>query len=51
MEGVARLTERMQEAKTTLKALQTERELAERIERGIKRLRKNASPEEKQKTA
>ncbi len=51
MESVTRLGERMQEAQTTLKSLQTERELAERIERGIKQLRKNAGPEEKQRLA
>jgi hypothetical protein len=41
----------MQEAQTTLKALKTERELAERIERGIKQVRKRASSEDKQKLA
>ena len=43
----------MQEAQTTLRSLQTERELAERIERGIKKLRKSGggTPEEKQKLA
>jgi hypothetical protein len=51
METVSRLGEKMQEAQTTLRSLQTERELAERIERGIKQLRKNAAPEEKQKRA
>jgi mevalonate kinase len=34
-----RLSEMAQEAQSTLRALQTERELAERIERGIKQLR------------
>ena len=48
---LGRLGERMQEAQTTLKALQTERELAERIERGIKQLRKNAPADKKQKLA
>ena len=51
MENVTRLTERMQEAQTTLRSLQAERELAERIERGIKQLRKTAAPEEKTRRA
>jgi hypothetical protein len=53
MENVSRLTERVQEAQTTLRALQTERELAERIEGGIKKLRKPRQNhnEEKQKLA
>ncbi|HEX5473024.1 MAG TPA: hypothetical protein VFX12_00060 [Vicinamibacterales bacterium] len=42
MENFNRLAEKVQEAQTTLKSLQAERELAERIERGIKRLRKTA---------
>jgi hypothetical protein len=46
MDSFARLGEMMREAKGTLRALQAERELAERIERGIKKLRtKTASPE------
>ena len=51
MEHFARLTEKVQEAQTTLRSLQTERELAERIERGIKQLRKTAAPDEKQRLA
>jgi hypothetical protein len=51
MESVTRLGERVQEAQTTLKALQTERALAERIERGIKQLRKTKPADEKQKLA
>jgi len=51
MENVSHLTQRLQEAQTALRALQTERELAERIERGIKQLRKSAAPQEKAKRA
>ncbi len=51
MDNFNRLSEKVQEAQTTLRSLQTERELAERIERGIKQLRKTASPEEKQRLA
>jgi hypothetical protein len=51
MDNFTRLTEKVQEAQTTLKSLQAERELAERIERGIKHLRKTTSPEEKQRLA
>ena len=51
MENVSRLAERTQEAQRTLHALQTERELAERIERGIKQLRKKAPAEDKAKLA
>jgi hypothetical protein len=52
MDSFTRLTETMREAQGTLRALQTERELAERIARGIKQLRtKTASPEEKQRRA
>ena len=39
VENLAGLNEMVQGAQATLKALQTERELAERIERGIKQLR------------
>jgi len=49
METVNRLTERTQEAQTMLRSLQTEREIAERIERSIKQLRKTAAPDEKQR--
>jgi len=51
MENLAQLTGKIQEAQKTLRALQTERELAERIERGIKQLRKTAPAEEKAKRA
>jgi hypothetical protein len=53
MDSFTRLSEMMREAQNTLKALQTERELAERFERGNKQLRtKTASrAEEKQKLA
>ena len=51
MESFSRLNEKVQEAQTTMRSLQAERELAERIERGIKQLRKTASSEEKQKLA
>jgi hypothetical protein len=52
MDNFNRLTEKVQEAQTTLRSLQTERELAERIERGIKNLRKSATPsDEKQRLA
>jgi DNA repair ATPase RecN len=51
MDNFSKLTEKVQEAQTTLRSLQAERELAERIERGIKNLRKAAAPEEKQKLA
>jgi chromosome segregation ATPase len=49
MDNFTRLTEKVQEAQTTLRALQTERELAERIERGVKNLRKTAAPDEKKR--
>jgi hypothetical protein len=39
METFSRLGELAREGQVTLKALQTERELAERIENGIKQLR------------
>ena len=39
VEGMARVQEDTRSAQATLKALQAERQLAERIERGIKRLR------------
>ena len=48
MDNFTRLTEKVQEAQTTLRSLQTERELAQRIERGIKTLRKTAAPDEKE---
>jgi len=51
MDNFNRLTEKVQEAQNTMRALQAERELAERIERGIKQLRKTATPEEKQRLA
>jgi len=50
MDSFTRLTETMREAQSTLRALQAERELAERIERGIKQLRtKTASPDVKKR--
>src|SRR4030095_7087026 len=51
METVNHLTERTREAHTMLRSLQTEREIAERIERSIKQLRKTAPPDEKQRRA
>jgi hypothetical protein len=39
MDTFTKLSETVQEAQATLKSLQTERELAQRIERGIKGLR------------
>jgi hypothetical protein len=51
METVNRLSERTQEAQTMLRSLQTEREIAERIERSIKQLRKTAPPDEKARLA
>jgi uncharacterized coiled-coil protein SlyX len=51
-EKVAQLEFTLQEARNTLRALQHERELAERIEQGIKGLRtKTAQPEEAKKRA
>jgi chromosome segregation ATPase len=46
MDNFTRLSEKVQEAQTTLRSLKTERELAERIDRGIKKTRK-AAPDEK----
>jgi hypothetical protein len=43
-EKLARLDFMTQEAQNTLKTLQRERELAERIEHGIKQLRSRALP-------
>jgi chromosome segregation ATPase len=51
MENVAQLTGKIQEAQKTLRALQAERELAERIERGIKQVRKTSPSDEKAKRA
>jgi hypothetical protein len=51
MESFSRLSEKVQEAQTTLRSLQVEREIAERIERGIKQLRKTAAPEERARLA
>jgi hypothetical protein len=49
---VAQLEFTLQEARNTLRALQHERELAERIEQGIKGLRSKPSPvEEGQRSA
>ena len=41
--------EMVQEAQSTLRSLQTERELAERIERGIKQLRAKTTGEDKKR--
>ena len=41
----------LQEARNTLARLQHEREIAERIEQGIKKLRGGAAPEENKRTA
>jgi len=43
-EKVAQLDFTLQEARNTLRTLQHERELAERIEQGIKQLRSKMSP-------
>jgi hypothetical protein len=51
-EKVAQLEYTLQEARNTVRALQHERELAERIEQGIKQLRsKTGASEEGKKTA
>jgi hypothetical protein len=39
MDSVHRLGQMVQEAQSTMRSLQAEREMAERIERGIKRVR------------
>jgi hypothetical protein len=44
MANFNRLNEMVQEAQSTLRALQAERELAERIERGSKQLRSRTAP-------
>ena len=44
VESMARVNATVQSAQATLKSLQTERELAERIERGIKLLRSKTAP-------
>ena len=50
--NLSRLDEMSQGAQATLRALQTERELAERIERGIKQLRaKTGGASEVQRSA
>jgi archaellum component FlaC len=51
MEAFNKLTEKLQESQNTLRSLQTERELAERIERGIKSLRKGQPAEDKARLA
>ena len=52
METFTRLTEMAREASSTLRALQSERELAERIERSIKQLRaRTGGAEEGKRTA
>jgi len=51
-EKVVQLEFMLQEARNTLRTLQHERELAERIEQGIKQLRsKRSAPEEGKRTA
>jgi hypothetical protein len=47
MDSFNRLSQMVQEAQSTMRALQTEREMAERIERGIKQLRARTATEEK----
>ena len=49
-EKVAQLEFMLQEARNTLRTLQHERELAERIEQGIKKLRSKPVAEEEGKT-
>ena len=50
MDSFSRLTEKVQEAQTTLRSLQAERELAERIERGIKTAAQDREPGGKTET-
>jgi DNA integrity scanning protein DisA with diadenylate cyclase activity len=50
-ERVQQLEFTLQDARNTLRTLQHERELAERIEKGIKQLRATGKSEETQKTA
>jgi hypothetical protein len=47
MDSFNRLSQMVQEAQSTMKALSAEREMAERIERGIKKLRSRTATEEK----
>ena len=49
-EKVAQLEFTLQEARNTLRTLQHERELAERIEQGIKQLRTRTAPAEEGKS-
>ena len=49
-ETVARLDFMLQEARNTLRTLQQERELAERIEQGIKQLRTRTAAPAEEKT-
>ena len=51
METFTQLTEVAREAQSTLKSLQAERELAERIERSIKQLRARTGGEEGKRSA
>ena len=51
MANVNRLGEMLQESQSTLRALQTERELAERIERGNKQLRAKTTGEDTKRSA
>jgi DNA-binding transcriptional LysR family regulator len=51
VESLAKLSTLVQEGQTTLRALHAERELAERIERGIRQLRAKSTPEEGKRSA
>jgi hypothetical protein len=51
MDTVNRLGQQTQEAQTMLRSLQAEREIAERIERSIKQLRKTTPADEKARLA
>jgi hypothetical protein len=51
MANFNRLSEMVQESQSTLRALATERELAERIERGNKKLRAKTAAEDTKRTA
>jgi hypothetical protein len=51
MANFNRLSEMVQESQSTLRALQTERELGDRIDRGNKQLRARTSGEEAKKLA
>jgi hypothetical protein len=51
IESCNRLGEMVREAQSTIKGLQTERELAERIQKGIRQLRAKGPSGEKKKLA